>query len=249
MTRPTQRLCLESVNFAYPGATAPSLTDVSLSLEPGSLTLLAGPNGSGKSTLLLLLAGLYAPGQGRILRGEVPARSALLREVSGYLAQDPDAQLLGATVGEDLLLCVERGDVAGKARAQELAARFGLAERWDTAVTTLSHGQKRSVCLAGVLLGKNVELLLWDEPCAGLDYRALIELRTLLAEAKERGLTQLVASHDVEPLVDIADRMALLDGGKLAAEGTPEAVLPACAAHGVRPPCSWLARGVLEPYR
>lgn len=235
---------LEECSFAYPGK-GQVLANVSFSVPQGALFLLAGVNGSGKSTLLQLLAGLHAPSSGKavIAGNTMPKGQRAVRRMAALCLQEPDLQILGATPREDLELCLHKH--ADPAPALEMADRFGIAHCLDTPVHTLSHGQKRKLCLATALLtqelrGKNTSaLLLLDEPVSGLDYPAIIELRELLQDNKNRGVTQVVVSHDLEPLLDLADFMGLLADGRLLHLGTAEAVLPHARECGVRPPCRW----------
>jgi biotin transport system ATP-binding protein len=236
-----------NLTYSYHGSGgAAVLRDVSLRVEPGSLLCLAGANGSGKSTLLCLLAGLYAPGSGRVrVAGvETPGQEQALRRAAALVLQEADLQIVGATVREDLFLGLERDDAAGREQALAQAGRLGLDALLDSPVQTLSHGQKRKLCLATALQGEPRVLLL-DEPMSGLDYPGIREMRAILARNKEQGLTQVVSAHDLEPLADLADRLAVLERGRLVLEGPPQGVLDRVADHGVRPPCSWRAgRGV-----
>lgn len=219
-------ITITDVSYAYCGG-APALRGISLSVSAGQLLLLAGANGSGKSTLLTLMAGLFEPSQGNIVMdGATPARLVM---------QDADLQILGGTVGEDLMLGREGQDMS---RARSLAARLSLDEHWDKPVQTLSWGMKRKLCLAGALLD-NPAVLLLDEPFSGLDYPSAKEMRAFLRESRRAGMTLVVTVHDLEPVIDLADSMAVLSRGRLVKADTPEAVLPLVAEHGIRTPCSW----------
>lgn len=235
-------------SFAYPGGER-ILRDITFSLGQGGLFLVAGINGSGKSTLLQLLAGLLSPSSGsvEVAAMRLPGEERGVRAMAALCLQDPDLQILGATPREDLLLCLPRK--ADAAPALGMAARFGLEHCLDTPVHTLSHGQKRKLGLATALLtqqqrsGKRPALLLLDEPLSGLDYPAVKELRAILLDNKARGVTQLVASHDLEPLADLtdapADRLGLMRSGSMPHVGAPLEVLVHARACGVRPPCGW----------
>lgn len=237
-------ISVESLCFSYDGAQA--LRDVSFGIEAGSLALLAGANGGGKSTLLTLLAGLARPDSGRLLVDglAIPGQERDLRRVGRLVVQDADLQILGATVGEDLLLGRPGADTG---RARDMAARFGLAETWDQPAHALSWGMRRKLCLAAALLDEP-RLLLLDEPFAGLDYPGALEMRRILADNRRHGLTQVVAVHDLDPVADLADQMLVLDRGCLVLSGPPMAVMDGLPRHGVRPPCSWLAGKTLLPW-
>lgn len=234
-------ISVKDIGYSYAGQEA-SLIDVRFELPAGGFLCLAGVNGGGKSTLLALLAGLLRPETGSLemagVRADARAGSRELRHVASLVMQEAELQILGSTVEEDLYLGLERDDAEGRARALELVARFGLAELLDRPVTALSHGQKKKLCLATAMAGRPRVLLL-DEPFAGLDHPAMGEMRALLRENAAQGLTQVVATHDLEPLADLATHLAVLAHGRLVLFGPPAEVLDRSEAHGVRPPCSW----------
>lgn len=241
-------IALRGLRFAYPGASG-ILTGLDLEVPQGSLLVLAGANGAGKSTVLALLAGLLTPTHGSLEAAGAasPGGEAELRARCGLLLQDADLQILGATVDEDLRLGLDRRDPAAMDEVRAMARRLRLDGLLERPVQALSYGQKRRLCLAAVLLRKP-SLLLFDEPMTGLDYPGIREMRALLRENKAAGLTQVVAAHDMEPLADICDAMAVLHQGALALFGPPEAVLGNMARFDVRPPCSWQAAGAIRPW-
>jgi biotin transport system ATP-binding protein len=233
-------ITLTDLGYDYPGG-GPALEGVSLHLPAGALMVLAGVNGSGKSTLLSLLAGIFTPTAGRLAIGPCtsPKDCHRFRELVSLVVQDSDLQIVGATVSEDLCLGLPPADAAGLARARGMAERFGLAPLWEAPVQTLSGGQKRRLCLAAALRDRP-QVLVLDEPFANLDYPGVAMMREIIADNKGRGLTQIIAAHDVEPLADLADSWAVLAAGRLALTGTADEVFPRLRDHGVRPPCAWL---------
>lgn len=233
-------ITLRSIDYTYSsGGTV--LADISLHIEQGKLIGLVGANGSGKSTLLSLISGLFTPENGTVHVAEMqsPGDERRIRSICRMVMQDADLQILGATVEEDLLLGRTRSAEAEKL-ARKMATRFDLIEAWERPVQTLSWGMKRKVCLAAALLDEP-DVLLLDEPFSGLDYAGMREMRAMIVENKEAGLTQMISSHDLECLVDLVDELAVLDQGRLAAFGPPEQVLDHVREHGVRPPSSWSA--------
>ncbi|AGW12337.1 energy-coupling factor ABC transporter ATP-binding protein [Megalodesulfovibrio gigas] len=232
-----------NLEFAYADA-PPALQDLTFALTAGSITCLAGRNGSGKSTLLGLMAGLYPPTRGVLhLAGhQSPGDERALRSRARLVLQEADLQCLGATVGEDLLLGTD--DLAA---ARTLAARMGLAALWDAPIHTLSHGQKRKCAIAAALLA-TPDVLLLDEPLSGLDHPAVLELRAIIQENQTAGMTQVISTHDLEPVLDLCDHVLALEAGRLVCFDTPAAALPRLAAMGLRPPCSWRFAGRVEPY-
>jgi biotin transport system ATP-binding protein len=231
---------LNSVTFSY-GATGEAVTDVSLNVPKGQFLGLVGANGSGKSTLLSLMAGLYSPTGGSLSVADrkSPGMEKSIRSVCRMVMQDADLQILGGTVEEDLLMGRKRSE-ATVAEARRMAERFDLLEAWERPVQSLSWGMKRKVCLAAALLDKPSVLLL-DEPFSGLDYPGIREMRAIMAENRQRGLTQVASSHDLESFIDLVDDLAVMDKGGLVLFGPPEKVLDRVLEHGVRPPCSWSA--------
>ncbi|WP_027370497.1 energy-coupling factor ABC transporter ATP-binding protein [Desulfovermiculus halophilus] len=229
---------ISHLHFAYSGFQV--LADITARIPRGACIAVLGANGSGKSTLLMLLTGLLTPSSGTIRVGEVhsPARARSLRREVGLLLQDADLQILGATVREDLELSAG-SDEQQLRTAVDLAQRLDLADKWDTPVHHLSGGQKRKVCLAGMLL-RHPRVLLYDEPFSGLDYPAILELRRLLQANAEQGMTQVVAAHDVEPLIGVATGCLVLSRGRLAYSGSLAGIMDDLAGYSVRPPCSWL---------
>lgn len=227
---------ISDVSYAYSGGLA-VLEGIDFSVNKGELLLLAGANGSGKSTLLALLAGLYDPTNGTIAL----EHGGDIRSSARLVMQDADLQILGGMVGEDLMLGREGQD---EKRARSVAQRFNLAAHWDKPVQTLSWGMKRKLCLAGALLDEP-EVLLLDEPFSGLDYPSALEMRSFLRESRTSGMTMVVTVHDLEPVIDLAHRMAVLDTGRLVLLDTPEKVLPHVGAHGIRTPCLWHRESII----
>lgn len=227
-----------------------ALRDVSFSVERGALLCLAGPNGSGKSTLLGLLAGLLTPTSGRVIVGghASPGAEDDIRKVVALVLQEADLQVLGATVEEDLLLGSPPGDEDAARIAREHASRLGIAHLMERPVSALSHGEKRKLCIAAQLAG-GPQVLLLDEPFSGLDYPGILEMRSILAANREAGLTQIVSTHDLEPLADMTDSLVLLSRGTLALHGPVAEQLDRVAELGVRPPCSWSASRTLAPWK
>ncbi len=199
------------VSFSYEDGT-PALKGVDISIEEGEKVAIIGPNGAGKSTLLHLVAGFRSPFQGAVgVMGEpLGERTAdSVRRHIGLLFQDPDDQIFMPTVEEDVAfgptnLGMDRIEerVADALRGTSIEA---LAERRPH---RLSHGMKKRVAIAGVL-AMEPELLLLDEPTAGLDPRSRSGLVQLLKGMRR---TMLIATHDLEAAAEIVDRVVLLNG-------------------------------------
>lgn len=230
---------IKDLDFAFQSK-SPVLQGINLSIAQGAFIVLAGANGSGKSTLLALLAGLYLPQAGSINFGDALGLGgqALQRSRVGFLLQDADLQILGGTVREDILLGYASEQTELEQKAKALASRFDLLQYWDLPVQNLSGGEKKKLCLAAALM-RSPQVLLFDEPFNNLDYPALKELRQIMSVQKKSGVTQVIASHDLEPVLDLVDEIVILDQGRLACQGSPEQILDRLQEFGIRTPCNW----------
>lgn len=189
---------------------------------------LVGRNGSGKSTLARVMKGLIRPDRGTVrVHGLDPAeRTRAALSVAGFLFQNSDHQILCPTVGEEIAFgLAAHGAPEAQARAASLMATHGIADWHDRAVSTLSEGQRRLVCLLAILV-MEPRVLLLDEPFAGLDIPTRLRLERFIA-----GLGQqvILISHDPEMLTGF-DRVIWLEGGAIVADGAPGAVLPGFGA-------------------
>ncbi len=198
-----------------------AVNDVSLAVTRGSVYGLIGPNGAGKTTTFSMLAGYLFPTSGDVqVLGYAPTSTDALRGRLGVLPQDA---LLPPNdrVGEMLVHAARLQDIP-RVKAQGLA-REALAEVdgkdwWDKKCGALSHGMAKRVALAQALLGEP-EVVLLDEPTAGLDPRVAYEVRQIIRARKGR-CTLVVSSHNLLELEQICDAAAILDRGKVVAEGT-----------------------------
>jgi len=236
---------LDGVGYHYPDGRA-ALAGISLTIGAGERVALLGANGSGKTTLLLNMLGLLQPTSGRILAfGEAlstrPAMLARLRSRVGLVFQNPDSQLLSASVAEDvsfgpLNLGLDHAEV--RARVADALGAVEMTEFADIPAHALSFGQKKRVCIAGVL-AMAPEVVLLDEPTAGLDARAVDDLFTVLERLHAQGLTIVMSTHDVDLAYAWADRAEVLDAGRLVAScraGEASEAFPTFARHGLARP-------------
>jgi ABC-2 type transport system ATP-binding protein len=221
---------VSQLGFSYPprrGETTGNraLDGIAFHVERGEIFGLLGPNGGGKTTLFRILATLLTPTDGRArLAGHDVATSAdAVRRNLGVVFQSPSIDLK-LTVRENMR---HQGHLYGLSgsqldgRIQELLARMGLQERADDLTETLSGGMRRRVDLAKGLLHRPT-LILLDEPTTGLDPGARLDLWHYLKDAQKRdGLTVLLTTHLMED-ADRCDRLAIVDRGKIIAEGTPD---------------------------
>ena len=210
---------LDQVCFRYPDG-AVGLAHCSLAIERGSRNALIGANGSGKTTLFKHCNGLLRPRTGTLRYAGAPldyGRAGLraLRSRVGLVFQNPDHQLFSASVAEDVSfgpvnLGLDQASV--RQRVDAALAAVGMRGYADKAVHNLSFGQKKRVCIAGVL-AMDPELLILDEPMAGLDQRMRGELQAVLDELQARGITLLLATHDIDFAYRWAQRVHLICDG------------------------------------
>jgi len=226
---------VSGLSFSYPNGRR-ALENVAFTIKRGEIVGLVGPSGAGKSTLLLHLNGLLPqrPQNGIATVDGVPVRVgglpvegkhlAEVRRLVGFLFQDPDDQLFCPTVRQDvafgpLNLGLERAEVERRVLESLAAVRLEGYEQRST--LQLSLGERKRVCLAGVLACQPLVLAL-DEPFTSLDPRArrtLVEVLTRFTGA------QIIATHDLDLVVELCTRVIVLDEGKVRADGTPANVL------------------------
>jgi energy-coupling factor transport system ATP-binding protein len=225
-------LAVEGLGYAYPHAPRPALVDVSLEVAPGEFVLLAGRSASGKSTLLKAACGLVPHFHGGEIEGEVRVAEldaiatgpGELAAVVGYLAQDPETQVVSTTVAAEIELPLEmRGDApADRARAvEEVALALAIPHLLGRTVDTLSGGELQRVALAAALVTRP-QLILLDEPTSQLDPVAGDELIWLLRRLNEEwGVAVLLAEHRLERCLAAADRVVAMGGGRISFDGPP----------------------------
>jgi len=214
---------LKEVGFHYPDGSM-GLDDCSLSLRRGSKTVLLGPNGAGKTTLFLHCNGILRPTRGQVLFNGMPldyGRQGLsdLRSRIGLVFQNPDSQLFSASVREDVSFGPLNQGLeyhVVRERVEEALEAVGMIEHAAKPVHNLSYGQKKRVCIAGVL-AMRPHLMILDEPTAGLDLRMQRELLGVLEKLHGEGITIVMATHDVDLAYAWADEACLLNRGKVVA--------------------------------
>jgi energy-coupling factor transport system ATP-binding protein len=223
-------LAVHDLGYAYPHAARAALSDVSLEVAPGEFVLLAGRSASGKSTLLKAACGLVPHFHGGEIEGEVrvadldaiAAGPGELAAAVGYLAQDPETQVVSTTVAAEIELPLEmRGDEpADRARAvEEVALALAIPHLLGRTVDTLSGGELQRVALAAALVTRPGMILL-DEPTSQLDPVAGDELIWLLRRLNEEwGVAVLLAEHRLERCLAAADRVVAMEFGGISFDG------------------------------
>ncbi len=239
----------EHVTITYDGASAATLSDVDLLVPEGELCLVAGRTGSGKSTLLGAINGLVPHFTGGTLAGRVtvagldtaknPPRD--LASVVGVVGQDPLAGFVTDTVEEELAYCMEQQAVAPEVmrrRVEETLDLLGIADLRGRALRSLSGGQQQRVAIGSVLTA-HPQVLVLDEPTSALDPTAAEEVLAAITRlVHDLGTTVVVAEHRMERVLQYADRVLLVDGGRVV-DGTPAEVM---TTSPVAPPVVELGR-------
>jgi cobalt/nickel transport system ATP-binding protein len=225
---------LQGVSFHY--EQIPALRSLSLTIDRGRSIALLGANGSGKSTLLRLLNALCFPSSGVVTfcgdqltqekLGNEKFSLAFRRRVA-FVFQNPDIQLFNPTVFDEVAfgpLQMGWPSADTRARVEETMSVMGISHLRDRAPYRLSGGEKKRVALASVIV-LDPEVLLLDEPTAMLDPRSQSQLIDLIQNWKGSSKTVITATHQIEIVEDIADRVFVLEQGSVAAAGSPHDIL------------------------
>jgi energy-coupling factor transport system ATP-binding protein len=222
------KLELRNVSHVYAPGTpfeVEALRGVSLVVEQGEVLGIVGGTGSGKSTLVQHMNLLLTPTSGDVLVDGVDARTLQksdLRRRVGLVFQFPEAALFAPTVEEDVAfaprqLGLDEGEV--RERVRESLRAVGAGELAARSPFALSGGEKRRAAIAGVLAMKP-EVLVLDEPTAGLDPATREELLALILGLRQTGISVVLVSHDLDEVAEVADRVCALHGGRVSAIGT-----------------------------
>jgi cobalt/nickel transport system ATP-binding protein len=232
-------LSISRLSFSYPDK--PNvLRDVSLEVLPGERVGLIGPNGAGKTTCFLAICGVLRPDAGEIVLFGRPMTRGDFRPEIGMIFQNPDDQLFCPSARDDVAfgpqnLGLPKEEV--ETRVIEALSVTGTLELADRPPHHLSGGEKRMVSIAGVL-AMRPRLVIYDEPNANLDVRSRRRLIRYLQASEE---TILIASHDLELILEVCDRAILMDEGRIVANGNPREMMcdvELMEAHGLERPHS-----------
>ena len=231
---PAPILAARGLLFRHPGAAAPLFRDLSIAVATGEFAGVIGPNGAGKTTLLMLLSGVASPQAGEVSLGGRPVRSIPPRERARWVAVvfQENRILFDFTVLEIALMGraphlrpfgLERPEDFAAARAA--LRQMDLADHEDATLRELSSGERQRALIARAL-AQEPRVLLMDEPTAFLDLKHRLQIYEILAGLnRERGLTVVTSSHDLNLAARYGSRLLVLDRGRLVAEGPPAAVL------------------------
>lgn len=223
----------EELTFRYPEAPRDALRDVSVAIEPGQFVLVCGQSGCGKTTLLRQFKSALAPHgnqSGRVLFDGVPLAGVPEREQVariGFVMQDPDAQIVTDKVWHELAFVLESlgcDERTMRLRVAEMASYFGIQHWFHKNVGELSGGQKQLLNLASVMAARP-DVLVLDEPTSQLDPIAASDfLATVHRINRELGTTVVMSEHRLEEVYGLADRVVVLEEGRVVADGEPRAV-------------------------
>ena len=215
-----------NITFSYDDGTE-ALNNVNLKVDKGDIVALLGKNGAGKSTLFLHFNGILRPDKGEILIDEEKLKydkKSLIkfRQKVGLVFQNPDDQIFAPSVEEDvafgpLNLKLPMEEV--QKRVHEALERVGMVGFEKKAPHHLSGGQKKRVAIAGILAMKP-EIMVFDEPTAGLDPKGASKIINLLKELNEQGITIIISTHDVDLVPQYANKVYVLHEGEIIGEGT-----------------------------
>jgi energy-coupling factor transporter ATP-binding protein EcfA2 len=209
------RVVIEALSCTYHPGTAwvvTALREISCQAAAGEVIGLIGPNGAGKSTLLACLAGLLTPSSGRVLFPDGAIRI-------GFAIQEPERQFFNERVSDEVGFAIRHRIKKPQERAERIARALtavGYDGDPEACPFRISGGAQRRVALAGILVTEP-ELLLLDEPTAGLDRFGMAMLYQLIRNHRDQGGTVILASHDLDFLYNITSRILLLEKGNLAA--------------------------------
>ncbi|MDC7236061.1 MAG: energy-coupling factor transporter ATPase [Spirochaetales bacterium] len=253
-------ITLKSVSRTY-GSKSPhpvkALEDISFTLRRGESVSVMGTTGSGKSTFLQMMNSLLLPDTGELtLLGQNPLDKktdlAVLRSRIGLVMQQPEKQLFASLVGDDVAFGPRQTGIKGKElsrRVRDALERVGLSYRQyrDFPVRALSGGQKRKAALAGVL-AMNPEILLLDEPTAGLDPQSAESLEAILLSLHREGISLVTVTHNVEQALRLSDRLLVFRDGKLSWDGPASGFFQSHdpADYGLEYPLSSRIAGALD---
>ena len=221
------------LTFSHPRSDRPAVREVSVSVAPGRLLAVVGPNGAGKTTLLRLLAGSLRPKGGEVRLDDRSLAGFGDRERARALAVVPQSESspFPVTVREMVGMgryshvgTLERAGSRDRAVVESALERCALVPFADRQLDRLSGGERQRARIARAL-AQEAPVLLLDEPAAGLDLHYRMELFHLLRELRDDGLAVLVITHDLNLAARFADRLLLLDRGRVRASGVPAAVL------------------------
>ncbi|MGI6119631.1 MAG: energy-coupling factor ABC transporter ATP-binding protein [Desulfosporosinus sp.] len=217
-----------------------ALNDINLSIQAGQFVIIGGPNGSGKTVLIRHFNGLLCPTKGEVfLEGEPITKDlTYVRKNIGLIFQNSDSQIVGQTVAEDVAFGPENLKLSRKEvddRVKEALEAVGLSDLADQKPHTLSGGQKRKLAVAGVLAMKP-KIIVFDEPFTGLDYPGVRQVLKQIVRLHKYGHTIILVTHELEITLAHADRLIIMDQGRIVKDGEPRQIIDDVELYGIKRP-------------
>jgi energy-coupling factor transporter ATP-binding protein EcfA2 len=231
---------IKNLDHHYPDGTH-ALKGITLTIQKGEFLLICGPNASGKTTLIRLISGLFKPTSGSVhVNGfDTLNESKEVRGLVGMVFQDPDSQIVGETVREDVAFGPENLGLPLKEiteRVDWALQVMGLKDLSEKPCYLLSGGEKRRLSIAGVL-AMRPQVILLDEPFSFLDYPGVQEVLKHMINFHREGHTLIVTTHDVEKVITHVNRIAIIHNGELKMAGPPQELMMKLSEFRIRPPC------------
>ncbi len=216
------------------------IRDISFSLDKDDFLIIAGKNGSGKTILMKHLNGLLKPAEGRVAFRGRPIFEDLkkTRRAVGLVFQNPDTQIVSHTVREEIAFGLENQKLPAEeigSIVESTARALEMEHLLDRRTFTLSGGEKRKLTIAGVLV-MEPEIIVLDEPLAGLDLPGIREVLILLRRLHKEGHAIVVISHELAKILGLATKILLLDGGRRIYHGPPGDIVDLLEEYGVKGP-------------
>ena len=226
---------IQNVSYTYPNMSEPTLRGIDLHIDDGEFVLLLGASGSGKSTLIQCLNGLVPKITGGNLEGEIVINGKNIRNYKvhqlasdvGIIFQNPDTQLFSLTVGKDVAFGPENLGMPKEEilmRMDRAIRIVGMDDMRDRFIFTLSGGEKQRVAIAGTL-AMEPHVMVLDEPTSDLDPVGTGEVLSLVRRLnQEKDMTIILIEHKIDEVVHLADRVVVMDRGKIILDGTPDKI-------------------------
>lgn len=239
-------ITFKNFTYQYPKASEPTLHDISLDIQKGEFILITGRSGAGKTTLSRAMFGALHHDIGGEFQGTLTLNGKDVSQYSigtigafmGVVFDDPDSQLFMPQVEDEVRFSLQaRNMPSGKADVEKALKRLGIDHLLKRSTHELSGGEKQKLAIAAAL-AVNPDVFLFDEPTSQLDPRSTLEIYAILKELKAEGKTIILIEQKIEDIIDIVDRIAVIDHGRLIACGAPREALQSRALYDIMPyPC------------